>query len=51
MPGLFLEDRSEGHLDFLASQRGHLLLACQEASWQDTHEQSLVKRQVKSSMK
>lgn len=50
MPGLFLEGRSEGQLDFLASKRGHLL-TCQEASWHDTHEQALIKRQVKSSVK
>lgn len=51
LPGLFLEGRSEGQLNFLASKRGHLLLTCQEASWQDTHEQAVIKKQVKSSVK
>lgn len=45
MPVLFLEGRSEGQLNFLTSERGHFLLTCQEASWQDTHEQALIKRQ------
>lgn len=46
MPVLFLGGRSEGQLNFLASERGHFLLTCEETGWQDTHEQALIKRQM-----